>query len=287
MLFVPGYRRDPAHRRTQKPVQMHLDKFASQAVPDTFSLRQYECPILDQGRTGSCGAGGTAQGLSVACNAMGSPLGFIPSPEGIYAATRAKERADQTPAGATLPVLTDSGVMPADVMAALVQWGIRPMVGPTPDGRNYDIWSSDDLTAAGIVGDPNVNDDPKLEELEKSGLKLVTGEYRIDETAPNLDDLVKQTLAVTKAPIGDGTFVDSQVMNFLATSAPVGAPNFSDPNGGGHWTCIVGYRLETDGSTSYEVVNSWGKLFGDAGHFWGTSAWLRACTDLYAWTVTR
>lgn len=285
MAFVamtPGYVRDLPHMRTQLPVGALLAKYGAVAIPDTFSLRSFEGANLNQGGSGSCGAAGTSQGLQVATNAAGAPLPFVPSPRGIYGATRAIARARATPQGATLPALSDSGVMPADVMTGLAQWGIRPMQGPTPDGRNYDIWTPSDTSD----GSSNVNDEPKLEELETSGLKLIAGEYRIDETSTNLVQLVKQSLFVAKAPVGDGTFVDSQVMNFAAGQI-VGPPNTSDPNGGGHWTCIVGYRLEANGDTSFDVVNSWGKDYGDEGHFWASSAWLACCTDLYAWTVKR
>lgn len=290
--FVEGYRRDPSYKRRQHDVRLMLAGYGSTAVPDTYSLRPYECPLLNQGQTGSCGAAGTAQGLSVACNVAGQPLGFVPSPDGIYGATRAIERALAHPTGA-LPRLTDSGVMPADVMEALARFGVRPMLGPTPDGRNYDLSSSADLANAPPLDatkekySPNVNDEPRLEELELSGAKLIAGEYRLNEQDPNLLQLVKQSIFVAKAPVGDGTFVDSQVMDYARSSAPVGAPNLSDPNGGGHWTGIVGYRLEADGSTSLEVVNSWGEEYGDAGHFWAQESWLKACTDLYSWTVRR
>ena len=274
-MLHTGYKRDAAHKRTQKPVGALLAGYGSAAIPDTFSLRDQEGAILDQGPTESCGGAGTSGGLQVAANAAGAPLGFVPSPGGIYVSARSIERAAATVPNLSLPPLQDTGVMPADVMTGLALWGIRPMRGPTADGRNYDL------------DENNVNDEPVLDDLETSSMKIIAGEYRIEETSSNLVALVKQSLYVARAPVGDGNFVDSSVMNFTATSAPVGTPNYGDPKGGGHWTCIVGYRLEADGTTSVEVLNSWGSSYRDAGHFWGSQSWLESCSDLYSWTLRR
>ena len=210
---------------------------------------------------------------------QGNPLGFVPSPYTTYTVTRSLERSSSS-----VP-LTDSGAMPSDVMTAVSRYGVRPIQAPTPDGRFSDIWSASDVSGVPNAPPPNVNSDVDFMDLEQAGQKLVVGEYRIDEVSSDVVTLVRQCLAVGKAPVGIGIFVDSQVMNFGPHSAPVGPPNTNDPNGGGHWICIVGYRLASDGTYDWEVCNSWGTGYGDAGHFWAKQEWIKSASDLYGWTV--
>jgi hypothetical protein len=276
-----GYTPDAPEKRTQKDVRALLAKMGSTALPSAVSYRSNEAPILDQGQTGSCTGHGTAQGIVIGSALQGVPLSFVPSPLTTYGVTRSMERAVNT-----VP-LTDSGAMPSDVMIAVGRYGIRAMQGPTPDGRNSDIWSAVDVAGIPNAPAPNVNSEVDFLSLEQAGQKLIVGEYRIDESSSDVVSLVQQCLAVAKAPVGIGIFVDSQVMNFTSTSAPVGSPNTSDPNGGGHWICIVGYRPSTvnPGTVDWEICNSWGAGYGDAGHFWAQQSWIQSATDLYGWTV--
>jgi hypothetical protein len=272
-----GYKRDlPRHRGMQTDVRAHLNLFGSTIVSDTFSLRTFAAPTFDQNGQGSCGGHGAAQGLSTAAMSLahysGAPLiiPFVPSPRSLYCITRRIELGDPT-----LP-LTDSGIFPTDLMTTASYFGVLPMLtSTTPDGRFSDIW------------DANVNVDPNFAELMTAGMKRQIGEYRIDETQGDFEALVRQTIAVAKVPVGVGIFVDSQVMSFGPSSSPVGAPNTSDPNGGGHWITIDGYTRDPQDASNwiYEVHNSWGSAYGDNGGFRGNSAWLRSASDLIAYTI--
>lgn len=281
-----GYKRDlPQHRGQQQDVRAHLASFASQAIPDVFSLRSFAAPTEDQGLEGSCGGHGSSQGLATASMSLAhfnnTPLliPFTPSQRSLYAVTRRIEIGDPSIA------LTDSGVYPTDLITTATYFGVRPMfVAQTPDGRFSDIWDYPDVAPLGLRSS-NVNDDPNFGDLMTAGLRRQIGEYRIDEGSPDVGLLVRQTIAVAKVPVGVGIFVDSAVMNFTATSNPVGAPNTNDPNGGGHWITIDGYAKDAIGGWIYEIHNSWGSGYGDNGGFRGNDAWLRAATDLICWTI--
>jgi hypothetical protein len=279
-----GYHRDPPHKRTQIDIRAHLYGLKATVLPDVWSARPYRSRTGDQGQTGSCGGHGSATGLATASALSTAFFGgvftlpFFPSPQGIYAVTRSLERLPNI--DGSLPLLTDSGIMPSDLGTAVSWFGVRPIGPLAPDGRYSDVIGPSD---AGVA---NVFDEEDFAKLETDGQRIVTGEFRIDENAPNLVDLVRQTLFGAKAPVGVGTYVDSQVMGFGPTSAPVGPGNLNDPNGGGHWITIDGYRRNPNtGLYEFDVHNSWGPDYGDAGSFWGTEVWLRSATDLIAWTV--
>jgi hypothetical protein len=279
-----GYHRDPEHKRTQIDIRAHLYALKNTTLPDAWSARPYRSRTTDQGQTGSCGGHGAATGLATAAALSTAFFGgvftlpFFPSPKGIYAITRSVERHPNI--DGRLDPLTDSGIMPTDLTTAVSWFGVRAIGATPPDGRFSDVIGPDDQGVA------NVTDEEDFAKLETDGQKIVTGEFRIDENSADLVSLVRQTLYAAKAPVGVGTFVDSQVMGFGPTSAAVGPGNQADPNGGGHWITIDGYRRNpTTGLYEFDVHNSWGDSYGDAGSFWGDEAWLRSATDLIAWTV--
>jgi len=272
--YAKGYRRDLPHKRVQKDAA-HLLR-AVPALPTEVSHEAHEYrPILDQNTTGSCTGHGTAQALFTAFSIDGVPLPWCPSPKGTYANVRAKERADVTPQGATLPTLTDSGAMPADIMVVLSTFGCKPMKAPSPQGFNSDVDAS------------NVNDEPAFADLEEEALCIVTGEYRIEEASPDFIQQVCAALAfggvlAKGAPVGIGVFVDTAFENWDPAKGPLKDVDLSDPQGGGHWICITSYRTGADGKKIFRGPNSWTDQWGDAGHFEVTEDWLRkACWDCY------
>lgn len=292
--YALGARRDAPHQRTQKDARILLR--AVPPSPDEASLEAYEWkPTLDQNNFGSCGGHGTAQLLFVAFGADGAALDWCPSPDDIYKLTRAVDRAATTPKGDTLPRLADTGVAPADIMTAIGQYGIRPMrdtngriVRPgqrTSSALGYNT----DCDAA------TVNVEPSLLALEEDALFLVAGEYRIDETAPDAIELIRQTVAhggtmARGAPVGCAMYVDSAFMNWAPTKGPLdeGQLDLNDPAGGGHWIALTGYRTANDGTTILRFVNSWSEDYGDAGHVEVTDRWLRrAIFDVYPFPVRR
>jgi hypothetical protein len=274
-----GYRKDKPEVRAKQP--RFRDKLRAQlpngfraVLPKSVTLRSRECPRMDQGQFGSCTGHGTAQGLAVSCAVAGIKLGFVPSPRGVYANARCMELSDPS------QPLTDSGSEPADVMTVLQTLGVRAIQAPTDDGRYSD------------VDDTNVNAKPTLLELEAEVVHLVVGEYRIDEKSADAPQQVAAAIAGLhggpSCAVGIGVFVDTAFMNWTPKGGPLDAPpNQNDPNGGGHWVAIVGFATAADGTLVFDVVNSWGDMWGDGtGHIQVTQKWLMAAvSDIYVLTA--
>lgn len=241
--------------------------------PASASCASYEPPRENQGQTGSCTAHSgsacmyTAVASIAAITKASSPLPFVPSPRELYAATRAIERAAATAPGAPLPLLTDSGAEPADVMSALAQFGVCPIQGqPT------------DVTTA------NVNDEPDVDQLEAAATYLITGAYGI-----NVDSSASATCAAAIAagyPIYVAFYCDTGFENWHPGDASYGATNQRDPNGGGHAVFIDAYTTNPDGSRTWRLVNSWGTSWGDNGTILVSDAFLQACWELWVADVT-
>lgn len=277
MTYSRGYIRDPLHKRTQKPALALLGAPIGD-VPPSASLEDFEAPIFDQGMTSSCLGHGTAQGIYTAFAAHGDKMPWVPSPAGIYTVARCVGRRlaavkQSVFPPATLPPLTDSGAMPADAMRAISLWGVRPM------GQLAPTRFSDQLVT-------EVNLEPKLGALMDDAETLLVGEYRIDETAP---DMIGQVCAaiVHGYPVGIGIFVDTTFEQWTKDRPIIGVPNMMDQNGGGHWMVLTSYKTLPDGTRAFRGPNSWGPQWGDAGHFVASEAWLRSAWDLYVLNVSR
>jgi hypothetical protein len=238
-----GYIPDADHKRRQKDSRLKFG--ASPAVPRQASLAKYRGPILDQGQTGSCTGHGTSQAVYTSCGASGNPLPFFPSPGITYKVVRVLERAD-----ASVP-LGDTGAMPSDLLTVLRSFGIAPMQGPTPDGRNSDVWGPADAP------NPNVNLEPNLLDLETAGLKLVTGEYRVDETNGDAAQQIQASIA-SNAAAGIGIFIDVRhFMQWDPSSGPISLMNLADPQGGGHWLALDYFYTTNAGLVVFGGPNSW------------------------------
>lgn len=293
-----GYLPDDDKRRArQRPAHIRLAAGPEVAVRD-ISVGHFEGPLLDQGRTGHCTGTGTSQILSCSFGAAGTPLDFQPSPWLIYSLARILERSSAR------DPLSDSGAFPTDLIDVLRVWGIAPMQGPTPDGRNDDVWSDDDLAAAGITGiAANVNHEPSLVDLETAGLRLVTGDYRIDESKPDFGAQIRAALAGTSAvkpcAVGIGIFVDSAFQQWDPRRGPIASVNLADPLGGGHWLCLSYSYLTSSNAIVFGGPNSWSKAWPAApdggppgspywtpGHYEITlDALQRVCTDCLLFPV--
>lgn len=265
MTFGLGYRPDKAsRRRLQKNSRAMLGD--TPPFPSRATLGAYEAPVYDQGPTGSCTGHGTAQLVYTAMGAANKTLPWVISPGGIYTPVRAIERALSSPGG-PLPPLTDSGAMPSDLVVALSRYGVRALPDkdvrdemPDLDGRFSDVTST------------NVNDEPNLLELEESGLTLVTGEYRVDETAVGFQNQMAAAIGDKRAPVGIGVFVDTSFMQWNPLLAgPLDMVDLADPNGGGHWLAVTYYYVGDGGALVFGGPNSWGTLWPLGGHVLGTS----------------
>jgi hypothetical protein len=282
MPFAKGAKRShPSKLASKKPAASHpvIAAILAATVPASVDLGQWEPPRLDQGQTGSCTAHSLSGSTSTACRKAGIQLGFEPSPRETYASTRGIERAAQTPAGQPLPLLTDSGAEPADVFTACAQFGVAPMQGPTPDGRNSDIWSDADTTAQPA----NVNNEVDANQLQAAGTTIVTGEYAIDPSAANVSDQVAAALAAG-FPVYVAAFVDT-AFEQLQPGQVAQPPNTNDPNGGGHAIYLSGYTTNADGTRTFILTNSWGTGWCDNGRCLVSEAWVKAAWELYVMDV--
>ena len=224
------------------------------------------CPRLDQGQTGTCHAHSAA---AVIWTAYGGTLTFIPSPRQIAACTYADVRSAVTPPGLPLPKLQDTGADLSDDAAALATWGIAPMGPPTSDGRASDVENNPA---------DNTFPEPDPSQLLVAGSDLISGEYQIpvDANAPTLCALSLDA----GVPIWLGFFVDS-AFEQAGPSTVIGAPNQSDPSGGGHAVYLSAYRTAADGSYEFLLQNSWGSSWADSGAVWCSTAWLLATWMLW------
>jgi hypothetical protein len=272
MPLAKGCVRDAPHKRTQKSALEHPQIARLYTLPASASLESFEAAIEDQGQTSSCTGHGTSQGLWTAFAAAGQPLPWVPSPGGIYKLARAVARVPN--ANGSLPELTDDGAMPSDVMSAISTWGIRAMQGPTLDGRSSDVTPG------------NVNDQENLAQLQQDGARIVTGEYRIEETSPTVVEQVCTAIAAG-IPVGVSFFCDGAFENWTAGQAPIGVPNMDDSSGGGHWVVLTSFWTAPGGVRVVRGPNSWGPGWGDRGHFEANENWLRSAWDLYPLAVAR
>lgn len=246
-----GYIPDPDHKRRQKDSMLRLG--SAPTVPQQAGLSQFRAPFINQGMTGHCTGAGTAQAVYTSAAAGGAPLPFVPSPKLFYALARVLERQS------AMQPLTDSGAMPSDLLTVLRQYGASPIQTPTPDGRYDDVWGPNDVAGLPNAPLPNVNDEPSLLDLEQSGLKLLTGEYRIDETNPGFASQIQASIA-SNAAAGIGVFVDSAFMRWDGSTGPINNIDLTDPNGGGHWLSLDYYYYDPHtGLLVFGGPNSWGE----------------------------
>lgn len=243
------------------------------AAPLTASadLGAYTPARLDQTRTGSCTAHSFGCSCYTALAAAGSPLGFVPSPKTTYACTRAIERSAVTPSG-NLPALQDTGAELQDVATIASSIGVKPMVPPTPEGANSDVWSG------------NVNDEPDLTDVEQAAAVLLTGEYKIDPSDPKAPQLVAAAIQAG-IPVWIATFVDT-AFEQLGPNDIAQAPNTDDPNGGGHAIYLSAFRTNAQGEIEFRIENSWGTSWADNGAVWASTAWLKSVWEAWPMTVT-
>jgi len=168
------------------------------------------------------------------------------SPRCVYTNGRCIDRLPN-PDG-VLPPLVDEGANISTVCRGIGEWGVRPMHGPTSDGRNSDAEPS------------NVNDEPKLGELEEEAQHLVVGEYGITSRGKTRRD---ESCAAIAA--GDP----------IAVGIAGGSAAFQSYTGGimpalhselDNCVLVYGYETQPDGSVVFFIRNSWGTGWGENGN---------------------
>lgn len=252
-----GYRQDPIdHRRI--PFALRMMRGGLRVPPSSHSNELNAPPVKDQGQTGSCTGHATSGAISLTLRAGGEALPWEPSEAGIYTIARCVSRADDVGLE-PLPPLTDDGAEPNEVMRGISEFGVRPSRGPTSDGRNSDAELA------------TINAEPRLDELEEDAIDLLIGEYEINN-GPSTPGLVKQAIA-SGFGVCVGFYVDTRFEEYSG-AGELGEPDFTDPNGGGHYVYLVGYRTAADGSLIVHGRNSWGKSWGRFGDFEASQAWL-------------
>ena len=272
-----GYTPDDDHRRKQQK-DATLKFGLSPTVPAQASLAKFRAPIFDQGQTGSCTGHGTAQAVYTSMGAAGTPLPFVPSPDIIYKTARTLERANASIA------LTDSGAMPTDLLTVLRSFGIAPMGPLSPDGRFSDVWGPDDIRGIANAPAPNVNVDVSLLNLESSGLRLLTGEYRVSQTGAAFTAQIQASIAGAAAG-GIGIFVDSAFMNWDPSTGPIQKINLADKNGGGHWLSLDYFYTDPTLGVIVGGPNSWGQLNWPTAPYGGpprSPYWTPGCYEMTA-----
>jgi hypothetical protein len=283
-----GHIPDPASRRLQKDARLlfapSLTLISRASLPKSASLAHFAAPTFDQGSgsegTGSCYGHGCAQLHWESFGSIGEPLPWVPSPGGVYKLARIWDR-PPAPEGMDPEPLRDVGSMPSSGSAAQGKWGISPMtMAKTPDGRVSDV------TVA------NCNGEPDFLTLEQGALKVVSGEYRADESAPDVIEQICATNAgyngQTPFPVGIGCFVDRNFQDWTPSQGPLDKVDLADPDGGGHWVCEDAFDTSLIGGIRvFSILNSWG-TWGNNGRIEVTENWVRrAVTDIYPWKVRR
>jgi hypothetical protein len=259
--FARGYIRNPDGHVAGIRFEHHLAAWTP--TPSSVDLRSHAPAVKNQNACSSCCGHGTSTGISTTCRAQGRPLPFEPSERGIYAVGRCIDRAPGTP-------LADDGAMPHQVMRGISAWGVRPTKAPTSTGLNSDCEPS------------NVNDEPKLGELQQDAKALIVGEYAITATGAARVQQIRQALAAGFA-VCFGVDVDAAFEAYDGTHV-IGAP---DPKQilGGHWLCAVGYRTDATGKTIVIFRNSWDVSWGIAGDGEGDEAFIAGMSDITVMNV--
>jgi hypothetical protein len=261
----------PAHEHPKIKAALAAHRSGAVPLPSSVDLSSYSPPILNQNVTGACVDHAFAGAVVTSLAAQAKPLGFVPSPLTLYAAVRGAERALTIPPGTTqIPKLTDSGSQVATVMSVAATLGVVPMVAPTPDGYNSDVWSG------------NVLDEPDTQKLQAAGQKLLFGPYLFDLTAPNASDVLATALSIGIA-IQVAFNCDDAFQNLepgQIAVAPVDAPD-----DGGHSVFLSGYYTLTAetaglavGTRIFLLTNSWGDPWcnggrADVGPSWMANLW--------------
>ena len=253
----------------------HCGKFDAlklqQGTPSgSADLRHFvDGDVLDQTQTSSCTGHGTAMGATIAMRANGTLLDMI-SPRGCYGVGRAMDRVSS--ARGTLPPLADNGCEVAQVVAGIQIYGTRPMGDKViVDGAQV---NSD-------CGPANVNDEPDLAELVSSYATRLLGAHMI--VSQGMQRIVDISLALDAGyPIVFGTFVDTAFEQY--SGGVFGAAKLSDPDGGGHALCCLGY---TGANKSFVGIgrNSWGKRWGISGDFQFSPNFVAQWDDVFVMAV--
>jgi hypothetical protein len=168
------------------------------------------------------------------------------------------------------------------VIAAFERDGLAPQKAPTPDGRQSDIWTAEDVASIPNAPPPNVCLPPTPDELASANqCRPKITFHVIDPTASDAEVQAQASLAAG-CPLWVGVQV-GQAFEMLQGDATADADPPSDPTGGGHAMTIVGYEPDpkNPGKTRYRCDNSWG-LWDENGECWVSAAFLESSFNIFA-----
>lgn len=260
-----GYVPDPDDHQVTSFRHAKLGALKAVALPDEVDLRPHAPPVLDQNDTSSCVGHAIACAVGTSFSFRGEPLGFTPSPRGLYCLARCIDRADPS-----IP-LVDEGSMPNQAVRSLSEWGIHAMQAPSPQGYDSDCDPS------------NVNNEPTLLELEQDALTLVVGQYEIDTWGPQRVLDICTALAAGYAVTCSVSAGNATWQQWTPANDPLGAQS---PIKLDHYVWFIGYRT-VNGKKILRIRNQWGKLWGDEGEIEVTEDFVDQTSDLYAYNVRR
>ena len=251
---------------------------ANSIITTSFDLSQYAPDVMDQNQTGSCEGHGWSCAIAASSTSNGVPLGYVPSPLGIYQLGRACERIINNLPNTT--PLTDSGTITSIVCDAMRMWGIRPTMAPVtlPNGESV----NSDCCITTVNLEPELvqledckqllNEQPILSCLERSGTSAET----LAGLVGDLQFAFSQGKAVVFATEVDEAFEDNDGTTVIT------APGESL---GGHCLCALGGQFVGGNSPeNYQLLfqNSWGLLWGKLGRAVADARFIAQASD---WTA--
>ena len=152
--------------------------------------------------------------------------------------------------------------MPNQVARGLTEFGIRPM---DPQSALTDCHPKNGVLA-----------EPTLGQLESDAHHVYVGWYDVQ----NADEA--RAAIAAGAPVGIGTYLGSKFMDWTPSKGVLGRMNENDPNGGGHWTVLLGFD-----SSRFFLRNSWGTDWGANGDCYVNDDFVNQASDLIAFGYRR
>lgn len=235
-----GWHRDrPDHRDVK--LALHRPEKAAPALPTVATLRPITPAIYDQGNEGSCTAHAGGFGWHLEEQKVEMKAVERPSPAWIYYQTRA----------AMGTVNQDSGASIRNTFKAVARYGYcHERYCPYQPGK-YKV-------------------KPAAMAYKDAAHYIPTA--KMYAAVPQDAATMKQVLSQSLQPIVFGFSVPASLMtDAVAKSGVMPMPASGEKVVGGHAVALIGYD---DNRQAFEVRNSWGASWGDAGHFWMPYAFL-------------
>lgn len=210
---------------------------------EAMALVAFILCVFDQTITSSCVGQAVGNAIEIRLRAMGAELVETVSRMAIYTWARMRENMNRT--------LHDEGCNPRDAILSIGVDGVP---------KEHD-WPYDEA---------RINEALPWDVEQKSSAARIAAHYWIDsDDIGRVHDIMNAL--VQNYPVVFGTFVDTAYMNLSEAQALAGvrSMNLRDARGGNHMQCIVAYRVQTDGSVMFLVLNSWGPRWG-----WNGCAWV-------------